>query len=310
VKSKLNGRKQMEQLPAYDVLGLSSKLSEIRRDLVEEPSNYFTFKPEGAGNTALYLTSKSSVVPLMNVAATFENNGIPYVCVDLRPYINVNGEVKNLSDAKILYTNAALEDIWSNEGYDTIESLSEYPTRVFIGIMSKILNSVYKVENKDLILLKIMLGAFSISRSHGDIGVDKLTAMIARYAGIPYEHVHETLSKAIAIEGTDLTTLKDITKVIAMQSESPRLNKITASVVMEQFYKIFYCTGHREKLTLAITHHPVWMALVYAAAEDKRFKRSLLSSFISTAPRSEKDIKDDFVKRCSILVEPYTLESF
>jgi len=241
-------------------------------------------------------------IPLIPYAVSVETETDDYVVLDMRPFTSGTGKVHNKSDASIMIANGVLESLWHSESYTEVQKIMNYAGRLYAAILSKQLTTSLRLDGKDAVLIRVVVAIKYLHLFTDSIDKDRLVNSVATMLMVDYDIVNDIVSK---MKDTELLTWDQVAETLRDLSENVKLSKVKAAVFVELFSKVFFCTNSSMKLISAIDHPPIWGSIVFAALDDKRYKRTLLSGMLSTEPSMFREHRDDYLKTMKSLMKPF-----
>jgi hypothetical protein len=252
-------------------------------------------------NDTIVVIDKNTVdegdIPNIPYAVSVNTDSSSYVVIDVRPFVrSKDGTVSNSAEVDMLLANVYLESLWNNESYNEVERTVGFAGGTFVRAFGKQVSMLYRLENADMLLLKVLLALkWKSNFIEGYDDEERLIGVVAIMLMMDYNDVKPLFDK-LGKELLELSTWNEVIGFLNKHAENKRLSKIKSKVLLEIFLKLFFGPNSKDKLLTGMDHPPVWASVVYAAANDKRYKRTLLAMHLMTSHKREKEQRDVFVK--------------
>lgn len=237
----------------------------------------------------------------------FEADGKQMVAVDVR----ATGKFEMAADRFVPRLNARsdydsiimrglLQDLWVNQGPETLRNFSTLPMGLFANWIAEICAKRLGLDTREqytiMILAAIYYQNLFWDKDKADSS-DKqfLVSTITRGLSLKAADVHDMVEMFPIIKD-----LGDFCETCQKANESPRLKQLNKGIISQIAGGYWYGNNAREIVAVALEHPPTWLTLIYQAITDKGMQKSGLSDILKRP--SWKRQHDQYVRQVTSLV--------
>ena len=266
------------------------------------------------------LFSYDEDLPILPVPYPIETTKKQYIVVDIRPFVakisNTN-RFENTQDYKVTNILELNQQVMSAILMASWESGSKditYNTLFAMEAMGKLIGGTIATRlGLDVVTatqIEVYSDALYLSNSLRDKKLLKdtifLAGKIAKTTHAQPQRIIDYLSdgdKSI-IETGKLTNVNDLAKLIK-EMDNPRLANFELTTLLNLLGNISSFFSYDVRIMAALEYPPIWIPLVYGAIDDKRHKKSYLSTRINTVKTRNRnfDVFEDYLKNIFALVD-------
>jgi len=282
---------------SYDTTFGKKLIHDSSINAILKASNYFN----NNDSSIVIIDGKEDIpvdIPTFNHPLTIVNGKDNKIYIDVRPFVNVNrvtGVEKNTSPAEyaMLYNRAVLECSLRENPNLLSNVLGVYPAGIFGSWISENISKRYGLQMEDQYKLQIYAVFYYYSLfEHQDDAPDeqdylKICKKVSECTGINVNTIFTILDNKPFVNNIEdfCSHLEDVTNNI-------RLKGFNATVLYPLLKATWYGHNANEVVAVAMEHIPTFIAMLYAAINERSFKRSAFAKM--TEYNYVKKLKDNF----------------
>lgn len=177
-------------------------------------------------------------------------------------------------------TRASLMDHMINGSIKDLLSLGSFPMLVYSRWLSENITKRTGLNPAEQAKLVVICAFFynSLFRedpTYNDVELSRLVQLIAKITYIPVN-----LCQEVADNILPMSNLKELVSQIISLIDSPRLEKFSVGLLLTIVMNSWYGVNSKEIICVGLEHPPTWLALVYAALNDRGYKNTGLAKVI------------------------------
>lgn len=229
------------------------------------------------------------------IIVNFDDSNL--VCVDLRGFVRASREgtysISSYSDLSLMLYRAILTNISDKEGVAAFTSLLDFPTTVYSRWIPENIARRLSLDAHTQLNMNILFGYFFLAQTYpagelSDKDKDKIASRISRNTHITAGTIVDALENQPRIDN-----IKDLIDVIT-SGESVRLKDLNVGLLYSMISGGWFGANSREIMAVSAEHIPTFLALLYAAMDDRSYKRSFFAKTVEGYARKNNG---DFLKQ-------------
>lgn len=240
------------------------------------------------------LHTSETHIPVFNHPLLVTNSkGLKFLCFDFRPVVSA-AELrddklvpKNKSEFDFALSRAALSLAWITGNEFQMKSSLNKAGTVYSAWLGETIAKRFALDPSDQLKITILSHYYWHSLFGNDVKNDEeslqnLALGIIQATRAPADLVFEVLEKA-----GELTDFETYCEAIKKVTENIRLKDINLGIVISLTGSSWFGVNARDLLSVALEHPPTWIAIVYAAINQRSYKHSLIAKVAERAFRGD-----------------------
>lgn len=209
--------------------------------------------------------------------------------------------ITNRSEFNFAMIRAVLTNHMAMGSPKDLLTLGTFPMLVYARWLSENVTKRQGLSPVDQMRLMVIacyfyLGLFRDDKIQTDIELNKNAQLIAKATYAPID-----LCFQIADQLMPMQNIKEFVTQVITILDTPRLEKYSAGLLINTLINSWFGNNSREIVAVALEHPPTWLALVYAAINDRNSKNSNIAKVVFA--NDKKDVGKTFTYNLLNLVE-------
>lgn len=243
------------------------------------------------------LHASETQIPVFNHPLLVANaKGLQFLCFDFRPVVST-AELrdeklvpKNRTEYDFTISRAALSLAWiTGNEFQMRSSLNKAGT-VYAAWLGETISKRFALDPSDQMKVTILSHYYWHSLFGNDVKNDEestqnLALGIIQATRAPADLVFEVIEKS-----GELTDFESYCSAVKVVTENIRLKDLNLGIVVSLTGSSWFGVNARDLLSVALEHPPTWIAITYAAINQKTYKHSLIAKV------AERCLRGDSVK--------------
>ena len=225
------------------------------------------------------------------------------IVIDARSFTKLQqNDVFVSSETNYLFEliRASLMDHMINGSVKDLLSLGSFPMLVYARWLSESITKRTGLNPAEQAKLLVICAFFynSLYRedpTYTDVELSRLVQLISKITYIPVNVCQEVADHILP-----MSNLKELVSQIVGLIDSPRLEKFSVGLLLTIVMNSWYGVNSKEIVCVGLEHPPTWLALVYAALNDRSYKNAGLSKVVLA--NDKKDAGKSFSMNLTNLV--------
>lgn len=230
-----------------------------------------------------------------------------YLVADMRPFINVNGDlaIRNGSEYAFAKLRLILSRRWYEGGdLSAFTYLSTVAGGIYSSWISENVSRRLGLDPGDQLKLAIVAAVYYHSlftnQSFTEADKQKIAISVSRAVRADAQQVFQVLD-----EIKEMNTLEDFISAVKQQLDgNPRVDPLNVGLLVTLLSTSWWGTNAKEISAVAIDHPPTWLALLYIAFTERTYKASPLARLAERWRGSKGET--EFVRSLRYLVDKST----
>lgn len=232
-----------------------------------------------------------------------------FMCADIRFFVRkdtpidiIEKSIKNRVEFNFTVSRLILSMLWEDRQRERVRNSFQFATVVFGAWLSETISKNFVLDYRDQTVLNIITQFYYMSLFvEGDIDSDmkdRMAAQIIKLTKAPAEMVLKTLD-ATPIMGN----ITEYCQVVSTVLENTRLKNFNLAVLLTLVKNSWYGTNGKEIISVALEHPPTWIAVIWAALNERSFSSSLIARLAERF--GKRGASDEFNKNYRMLMQEY-----
>lgn len=227
-----------------------------------------------------------------------------WIALDLRsvtkPTDNkTSHEVRNEAEYSLLLQRFILSGMWFTNKQSLLYSL-KFPHFVYATWISDNLAKRFGLDLSSQLQLRILSLIYYAKLFTNNFTKEDISKLIVR---LKNDIIVPTLVDEIYDKIEKLDTIEDFCNCCYAVTGNIRLKNMDSNILMSVVANNWVGLNGKELITLAIDHPPTWIALVYAALQQRSFKKNYLTSIVDKT--NKRGIGDEFLTSLIYMTKEY-----
>ena len=259
----------------------------------------------GAGRIRL-VTEQLTQVKAFAHPIVHSFNGDAAIYIDVRGvtrFDRSNGELIGSSDYAYLLSRARLMDVaWVDDNPLDLLNLSDLPMKVFSRLLSENLGRRMNLDASVQVWVQIAAAYFYLCQFYNLVGVEqddliKHAKRVSRATGVVLTMVMDVITAV-----GPMMTIQAFADAVKTHSGSIRLESLSPAIIYTMLGGIWYGPNNVENVAVALEHPPTFTAMLYAACNDRSYRKSILAQIVQRVDR-RGDLSKVFVQNVMRLLK-------
>lgn len=268
------------------------------------------------GCQAVFVTgfySNEESIPLFSHPILIEFRGKQYLCTDLRLYVNnmlnrasvseINDCIKNKTEFNFIKSRTVLNMAWLKSP-NQLKNGFTFPASVYSSLVSQLISGIYALDYTDKIRIQIIAYYFYFSLFTDEKDKDteqQWASQIIQLTKTDANTVDAVVSRISRCDDLDsfCATVKEV-------CDNSRLEDFNKAIFLTMMRNIWFGVNAKENIAVSLEHPPSWIAMVYAAAQERTFKNSGLTKTVELL--GKRGVGDEFLRSYGLLVSEYVYD--
>lgn len=291
-------------ISAYDTtLCRNFKTDTLTKELSKVAFNSIRANNSSIPSDVILITPEHQEVPqfahpfILQSAIAHDNK--PSFCVDIRSCSRIVGHelvISGKDEYEFQMTRVLLTKFVAEKGLEDLGAMANFPMQFFITWLSEAIGRVKRLDPRVQMNVGIICGVYFLSAFRDESGPysekEKLrySGLINRVMRYPAQDVIDLIDKL-----SPMATLGDFSNNVAEHSGSVRMNDINPPFIYTAVGGGWFGFNAREVLAVSLEHLPTLYSLVFAAATQRAFKKTVVAGIVERISRHGDS--DAFVKQ-------------
>lgn len=252
-------------------------------------------------------------IPFIPYPLLVKTNTSEYLVNDYRPYTvaldsidNHTGDnyrIRNKIEFDLNYHKQILSLNWlSDQQTKFMESGLRFAGHIYCIIMSEILTQRFNLDFGQQVAIQVITNFYYISLfSDNDTTdyeyIEKCIIKIASQLNIDTGSVDKIISPI----KRPINNLNELAVVIVDQINDTKLKGLNAGVIINLLSRIWYGFNASSQISVALEYPPLWIAMVYAAINEKTYKHTKIAQVNDRLKRSREN-RETFISNYMELI--------
>ena len=231
------------------------------------------------------------VPPFIHPIQFAVRDGQKRVAVDLRSYINSQGEVSvvNKAEYNLQINRAILTHVWINYPRKYFASVQDTTLRLFVKWISTSVARRFNLNMQDIMIMEVCLATYYLYLFNEDTTIDELGKLnlinrISKALGFPVSFVTGLLENV----DTPIDSVEALTIFIRFKTDSVRLKDMNSGVLYTIISRSWFGHNASEILACALEHIPTFYALVYSAISENLYRKTGFAQAVEVVMKKDK----------------------
>ena len=234
-------------------------------------------------NIALVTARNKEVPPFAHPLMVDFVNGKRFV-IDARSFTKTQSQsevmISSDNEYKFEMIRTSLMDHMINGSVKDLLSLGSFPLLVYSRWMSENISKRMGLNPAEQAKLVVISAFFYSSMfrevpTFSDVELSRLVQLISKVTYIPVN-----ICQDVADHILPMSNLKEFVSQVISLIDTPRLENFSVGLLLTILMNSWYGLNSKEKICVGLEHPPTWLALVYAALNDRSYRNSGLSKVV------------------------------
>lgn len=221
-------------------------------------------------------------IPLFTHPLVFESKDMTYVCSDMRLFVNpqnrdvstIENHVKNKVEYNFAKTRNILSLAWVCGDMGHIRNGLRFARDVFSSFVSQNISRTYSLDPGDQLKIHILANYFYNCLFTNDKEISQDTLQSWAIHTIASTRADSRLVMEIFNSVSKMDDIKDFCKAVVDVCQNSRLSDFSQLTFLTMFRSAWFGTNAKEIIAVAVEHPPTWVAMIYAALQERSYKNS------------------------------------
>lgn len=236
-------------------------------------------------------------------------NGHNFVCIDVRPFIKKestywNIQVRSYPDFNFAKNRLIMNLAWLNNEVGQLRVNLSFASQVFAGWISESISKRFALDPRDHMTLTVIAHYYYLSLFYPEDHIEeetlqKFAVHTIKATKFPSEFVFQVFDQIDSMKN-----IHDFCENVKRILNNIRLENLNEGLLITVLSNSWYGLNASENLAVALEHPPTWLAIVYAALQEKTFKHSLVARVAERYGKNNQ--ASEFIKNFDQIVANYS----
>lgn len=261
----------------------------IKEAIIKDGLAHRNYRIRDVGSIKPILITGSSdsetQIPLFAHPITIKNShSEQYMCADARFFVRkdtpldiIEKSIKNSTEFNLTVSRLVLSMLWQDNQTQRLKNGLQFAGIVYAAWLSESISKNFALDYKDQTVLNVLTHFFYqtlfIQEEALDQDMrDRIAAQTIKATKVPAEFVMSVIDKA-----GSMTNIEQYCLAVSNVLENIRLKSFNTAVLLTIVKNSWYGTNGKEIIAVALEHPPTWIAVVWAATNERTFSNSLIA---------------------------------
>jgi hypothetical protein len=262
------------------------------------------------------LQDSEEKIPLFTHPFYFQTrDGKQVIATDMRMVMNgkiYNGSLSTLANSvrsKVEFdfarSRAILNMYWLEQDVESLKTRLWFSTAMFARTISDVLNRGFALDPRDQQIVSIVAcyyyqSLFSDQTNYDEDTIQKWQIHTSKCTSADKDMIMEIFAKM-----PPMTSIQSMVDGLRIATENVRLNNLNLVNLLNLMRNIWLGINAKDIITIAVEHPPTWMAVVYAALNERTFRKTNIYQIAERIGRGSK--AEDYLTQYNAVLADYEI---